>query len=84
MPDLRRDEPRDGQRDDEQETTSQWSRLAGVGIEFFVALLLPGGIGYWLDGLTGWRPWLMIAGGLLGFAAGLLLLVRAANQQFHD
>jgi F0F1-type ATP synthase assembly protein I len=78
------DEPRESRPVDEGEQTGQWARLAGVGTEFFAALLLPSLLGYWLDKVTGWRPWLMVAGGALGFAVGLMLLLRAAKQQFRD
>jgi len=77
MPDPPRD-PRD------QDPLQQWYKLAGVGMEFFVALLVPGALGYWLDAVLHTRPWLMIAGGLLGFGVGLWLLIKAANNQFRQ
>ena len=65
------------------EDTSSWYRLAGIGFEFIAAVGLFGGIGWWLDGRLGTGPWLMIAGFGLGFATGLFLMVRAANQMFR-
>jgi hypothetical protein len=66
-----------------REDTSSWYRLAGIGFEFIAAVGLLGGIGWWLDGTFNSAPWLMIAGFGLGFAAGLFLMVRAANQMFR-
>lgn len=54
--------------------------LYGTGIEFIVAMLLPGALGWWLDGKFGTRPWLMIALGVLGFVVGLRNLLRAVNR----
>ena len=48
-----------------------WTGMASVGFEFVLAILIPGALGWWLDGRFGWRPWLMLAGGLLG---GLLFV----------
>lgn len=61
-----------------------WYALAGVGFEFIVAVLLFGGLGWWLDGLLGAKPWLMVSGLALGFATGLWLLIKAARRTFHD
>jgi F0F1-type ATP synthase assembly protein I len=61
-----------------------WHRLAGVGFEFVVALVLFGFLGRWLDGKAGTAPWLMVAGFCVGFVAGLWLLIRTANRSFHD
>ncbi|HLL90926.1 MAG TPA: AtpZ/AtpI family protein [Tepidisphaeraceae bacterium] len=64
------------------EELSGWYRLTGVGIEFIVAVLLFGGLGYLADRWLGTRPWMMVVGGGLGFAVGLYMLVRAANKTF--
>lgn len=58
--------------------------MAGVGFEFVAAILIFGGIGYWLDGLAGTGPWLMVVGFGLGFGVGLWLLVKAAARTFRD
>lgn len=54
--------------------------MATVGFEFLAAVLLPGAIGWWLDRMLGWSPWLMLVGGVLGFIVGLRLLMSAANN----
>lgn len=77
------DDPKSKLRpEDEEEVTAGWWNLAGVGFEFLAALLLPGALGYWLDGKFNTRPWLMLVGGLLGFAVGLFQLVRSARKMF--
>lgn len=63
---------------------SEWYRLVGVGFEFIVAILVFGALGWWLDRKLGTLPWLMLAGAVLGFAAGLWLLLKAAFRSFRD
>lgn len=46
--------------------------VAGLGIGF--------GVGYGLDLLIGTTPWLMVLFTLLGFAAGVLTMVRSARE----
>lgn len=60
-------------------SSDQWIGLSGVGVEFVAAILLPGAGGWWLDRICGTAPWIMLLGGLLGFAAGLVLLIRAVK-----
>lgn len=64
-------------REDEPAT---WIGMTSVGFEFLAAILLPGALGWWLDRLLGWAPWLMLVGGLLGFVAGLKLLMSQAKR----
>jgi F0F1-type ATP synthase assembly protein I len=59
-----------------------WIGMTSLGFEFLAAILLPGALGWWLDRLLGWTPWLMLVGGLVGFAAGLRLLLATANRSF--
>lgn len=54
--------------------------MYGVGIEFILAMLLPGALGYWLDGKWGTRPALMLVGGGFGFAAGLIRMLRQSRE----
>jgi ATP synthase protein I len=68
----------------EERTIGQWYRLTGVGVEFIVAVLMLGGAGWLADRWLGTMPWLMLAGGLLGFGVGLWLMIRAARGLFHD
>ena len=44
-----------------------------------VAAVLVGTLGgWWLDGKVGTKPWLMVAGSVLGIATGLTVFLRAA------
>jgi F0F1-type ATP synthase assembly protein I len=65
-------------------TAGGWYAMAGVGFEFAAAILMLGGIGWWLDKQFGTRPWLMVVGFVLGFIVGLWLLLRAAGKVFRD
>lgn len=59
--------------------SADWMGMMSLGFEFVIAVLLPGALGWWLDGRFGSRPWIMLAGGLLGFIAGLRLLMRSVS-----
>ena len=48
--------------------------------ELIVGVVVGGGIGWALDRQLGSAPWLMIVLVILGFAAGLLNVVRAARE----
>jgi len=48
--------------------------------ELVVGVVVGGGLGWLLDRQFGTAPWLMIVLVILGFAAGLLNVVRAAQQ----
>jgi F0F1-type ATP synthase assembly protein I len=55
--------------------------MSGLGFEFVGAILLPGALGWWLDRQLETAPWIMLAGGLLGFVAGLRVLMRSVNRK---
>jgi F0F1-type ATP synthase assembly protein I len=59
--------------------SADWMGMASLGFEFVFAILLPGALGWWLDGKFGTRPWIMLVGGLLGFMAGLRILMRSVS-----
>lgn len=48
--------------------------------ELVLAVVAGGAIGWFLDGWLGTRPWLLILFFLLGFAAGLKNVFRAASK----
>ncbi len=59
-------------------TGLQWStRLISIGLE----MALPAAGGDWLDSRIGTSPIFTAVGGLLGFAAGMLHLLRISRQQ---
>src|SRR5215217_8572356 len=39
-------------------------------VDMIAGLLVGGFLGYWLDRWLGWTPWALVAGLILGFAAG--------------
>jgi ATP synthase protein I len=53
--------------------------LMGVGFAFVLSIVLGVGGGYLLDRWLGTAPWLFLLGFILGFAAGVVSLYRAAN-----
>ena len=57
-----------------------WVAMSGLGFEFVAAVLLPGGLGWWIDRKAGTSPWIMLVGGLIGFAIGLRLLMKTVNR----
>jgi hypothetical protein len=60
-------------------------RYGAVGLELVVAVVVTGALGYWLDArYWGSRGWGVAAGLLLGFAAGMRNLMRAARQMQAD
>ena len=72
------------QSEAEEKQMADWWSLAGLGFEFIAALLVPGAIGFWLDKRFNSAPWVMLVGGLVGFAIGLRQLIRAANRTFKN
>lgn len=69
--------PGDGKPDDAS-TLRYIGAATTVGFEFLATILLPGGLGYWLDGRFDTRPWLMIAGGVFGFGVGLYRMLKSS------
>ena len=54
------------------------SELAGMGVQFVVAILLCLFIGKWLDAKLGTAPWLLILGVFVGAAASTIAMYRKA------
>jgi len=59
-------------------------RLAQVGTMLVAPMLGLGGIGYLLDGRWGTKPWLMVAGLLLGMAGGFVSFVQIVTSIKDD
>lgn len=78
--------PRDKRQPDGRSDSSlqSWYRMTGAGVEFIVAVLLFGGIGWFIDHRMGTSPWCMMSGFFIGFAVGLYMLIRQAGRMFHD
>ncbi|MEO8884391.1 MAG: AtpZ/AtpI family protein [Devosia sp.] len=56
------------------------SRAYRLAAEFVAAIIVGAGIGYGIDLVAGTKPWAMIVFLLLGFAAGVLNVVRATAE----
>jgi len=52
--------------------------------EFVAAIIVGALVGYGVDALLGTKPWAMIVLLLLGFAAGVLNVMRAAAEMNAD
>ena len=63
---------------------SGWSLGLKYGSEFFGGVITGGGIGFIVDWLFGISPWGLFVGVLMGFAAGTLNVVRAAQSINRD
>jgi ATP synthase protein I len=61
-----------------KQLSASW-RLASVGIEFAISVVIGLLGGQWLDGRFGTEPYLMIVGLLFGVTAGFRGLIRAAR-----
>jgi ATP synthase protein I len=48
-----------------------FGEVASVGLSFAFALVIGAVVGYWLDGKFGWKPYGVLTGCALGFAAGV-------------
>jgi ATP synthase protein I len=55
-----------------------------MGVELVVGTGIGGLIGWALDDVFGSKPWLLILFLILGFAAGIMNVVRDANKSQRD
>jgi len=58
----------------------QLGALATVGLSFAFAVVIGVAVGLWLDSKLGTAPWLFFVFLSLGFAAGVVNVVRATRQ----
>ena len=59
-----------------QENVARSGPVAGASYTLIGAILLLGGLGYFLDGRLGTGPWLAVAGLLLGIVVGFYELIK--------
>jgi F0F1-type ATP synthase assembly protein I len=52
------------------------ARVTTIALEF----ALPPLLGYWADGRFGTVPWLSVTGAILGFAVGMMHVLRLAQE----
>ena len=69
---------------DDPTVLAQLAGASAVGFEFIAAVLLPGALGYWLDGRFGTRPIVMIALGVFGFGVGLWRMLKTARPSSSE
>lgn len=60
------------------------AKAARLGTEFFAAIIVGSAIGYFADEALGTTPWLLLVMVLVGFAAGVLNVVRVTAQWNAD
>ena len=53
----------------------------GLGSSLAALVLVGLGVGYWLDGKLGTRPWLLLLGGVLGIAMAALEFYRTVSSR---
>jgi len=68
-------------RDDDKEETNRKTGLAyAAAFSLFAAVVAGLGLGWLLDRWLGTRPWLLVAGLVLGAAAGFYEFIRATSK----
>ena len=69
-----------------REAATSGAAVAGLGLQFVVAILLFLFLGKWLDERLGTTPWLLIAGVFLGAGASFYSIYRRlmADQKRED
>jgi F0F1-type ATP synthase assembly protein I len=68
----------DEQKKPRESTTQQLGSYAGLGFQLAAAMVVFGGIGYWLDGRLKTTPWLLVVGMLMGATGGMISLIRSS------
>lgn len=66
-----------GRADSRGTTMQQLAPYMGLGLQLTLAMVLFGGLGYWLDTRFGLSPWLLISGLLIGAIGGTVSIIRA-------
>ena len=61
-----------------------WMSLVGIGLEFVATICVMAAIGWYLDRRWHTSPWLMVAGCVVGFAGGLVVMIRSGIRAFKD
>jgi len=75
----REDEPADGAGGDRTTTASGYAKGFRLSSELVAGVLVGAGLGWLIDRLLGISPWGFIVFLLLGFAAGVLNVMRSAG-----
>jgi len=64
----------------ENSAVAGMSRAYRLAAEFVAAIIVGAGLGYGIDFVAGTKPWAMVVLLLVGFAAGVLNVARAAKE----
>lgn len=78
------DGPRPDPTPPDADDSVSWWGMAGMGLEFVATVGAMGLLGWYLDRRWLTSPWLLVAGVVVGFAAGLMTLIRTARKAFKD
>ena len=75
-----------GKLDAEAPATSgaAWGRAMRVSSELIAGVIVGGALGFGLDSWLGTKPWFLLAGIGIGFAAGVRNIMRALNNGNND
>jgi F0F1-type ATP synthase assembly protein I len=68
----------------EKSSSSQWTRLSGLGFELVAAVGGAVALGYWWDRHFGTSPWGIVGWGAVGLVGGLYNLIRQSLLAFKD
>ena len=63
---------------------SNWGHYLGYGLVMAVGVVLGVIVGNWLDHKYGWSPWGVVAGAMIGLAAGMYQLIKDALRMNRD
>jgi len=69
----------DGRDEDGRDARRQGAAYQGA-VEAVFAILIAGGIGYWVDSRWGTSPWGLMLGFAVGFGSFVLRLIRLGRQ----
>jgi F0F1-type ATP synthase assembly protein I len=67
-------------RRSQQSGMHAYIRYTGIGLQFLLVMLIPLGLGYWIDSWLGTLPWLTVIGSVLGGVGAMVWVVRAVNR----
>ena len=68
----------------QHEKQKAWIKYSDLGYLFALSIVLPGGVGYWLDTTFSTLPLFLILGGLLGMVSAFFTVYRVAFPSKND
>lgn len=76
---ARRPEPKNDENDGRSASMAGFAQAMRLSTEFIAGVVVGAGLGWLIDNLAGTSPWGLIVFLLLGFAAGVLNVLRSAG-----